>query len=96
MSRICKRLSKKNRLKLAALCSELKAKIEEGRPLPAFGVCNAFEEKWGHRPCLFEAAYPFDETHEDYWARHDNGTTYKNKKRLAFVKRWAAKHEKAK
>jgi hypothetical protein len=42
---------------------------------------------------LFLGSYPFNKDWQDYDFESLNGTIFKNKKRMAFLRRWAKKHK---
>ena len=87
-----KTLTKYGKQILARACYEVNEKIKNKTISNKGGICyNASDCVYY---CWINGGYPFNSDSAEYTREKLENRIWKNKKRLAFVRRWAKKHEK--
>lgn len=93
MSYLKQNISKEYKKTIAAECFDIQEKLNTGSISHSMGICG--NARGFILYYSFKNYYPFDGKGVYYQELRDR-SLYKNKKRLAFIKRWAGYHEKGK
>lgn len=89
-------LSKEVKAYIAKECHRILKAVEEGRAINYWGLCS--NSKMDEKLLIslrdvFHKSYPFNSSGGEYGAEAITQSIFKNKKRMAFLRRWAKKHK---
>jgi hypothetical protein len=89
-------LSKEVKAYIAKECHRILKAVEEGRAIKYVGLCSNSKRDEKLQISLkdvFHKSYPFNNGGGEYGAEAMTQSIFKNKKRMAFLRRWAKKHK---
>ena len=89
-------LSKEVKAYIAKECHRILKAVEEGRAIKYLGLCSNSkrdEKLLISLRDVFHKTYPFNNRGGEYGAESMAQSIFENKKRMAFLRRWAKKHK---